>query len=180
MSEIDSTIPVGFRQIPGFPRYAIDENGTILSLCTNSGGSVVQWSNARQLKAAKNRYGYLVVDLCRDGKSHQKRVHVLVLTAFVGPCPEGMEARHLDENKLNNHVLNLAWGTALENYFDKVLHGTAVRGERQGSAKLTKDNVLEIRRRHTNGELLQALADEFRVDKGTVWKITVRRIWKHI
>ena len=33
MSDADSSVPDGFRQIPGFQRYAIDENGTILSVC---------------------------------------------------------------------------------------------------------------------------------------------------
>lgn len=61
---------------------------------------------------------------------HQKRevwyVHRLVLAAFVGPCPEGMEVRHLDGNPANNSLENLKYGTVSENRFDSVRHGTHV------------------------------------------------------
>lgn len=61
---------------------------------------------------------------------HQRRevlyVHRLVLAAFVGPCPEGMEVRHLDGNPANNRLENLKYGTVSENRFDSVRHGTHV------------------------------------------------------
>lgn len=46
-------------------------------------------------------------------------VHVLVLRAFVGPCPEGLEGLHWDDVKLNNHLSNLRWGTRRENLLDR-------------------------------------------------------------
>jgi len=42
-----------------------------------------------------------------DGE--MRRVDHLVLLAFVGPCPEGYECRHLDGDPANNHVDNLRW-----------------------------------------------------------------------
>jgi len=47
----------------------------------------------------------------------------MVLEAFVGPCPEGMECCHRDGNPANNHVGNLYWGTRSENLYDAVRHG---------------------------------------------------------
>lgn len=52
----------------------------------------------------------------------QKTCH-LVLEAFVGPRPEGMVARHLDDEKTNNHVGNLRWGSVSENSLDAVRNG---------------------------------------------------------
>lgn len=52
-----------------------------------------------------------------------KYIHRLVLEAFVGPCPDGMEALHSDGNKTNNNVDNLRWGTPSENNRDIVKHG---------------------------------------------------------
>lgn len=51
------------------------------------------------------------------------RVHQLVMRAFVGKCPEGMEVRHLNGNHADNHRLNLQYGTRLENNLDTVEHG---------------------------------------------------------
>src|SRR4051812_26170742 len=51
--------------------------------------------------------GYFVVNLSRK----PYLVHHLVLTAFDRPRPEGQEGRHLDGNRHNNALANLAWGT---------------------------------------------------------------------
>ena len=49
-----------------------------------------------------------------------KRVHRMVLEAFVGPCPEGMQCRHLNDVKNDNRLNNLAWGTRKENSADAI------------------------------------------------------------
>lgn len=52
-------------------------------------------------------------------------VHALVLTAFVGPRPgPEIEARHLNGIRSDNRLANLTWGTASENAYDRVRHGT--------------------------------------------------------
>lgn len=52
-------------------------------------------------------------------------MHTLVALAFLGPRPEGKpHIRHLDGNARNNHVSNLAYGTAAENVADSLQHGT--------------------------------------------------------
>lgn len=69
--------------------------------------------------------GYPLARLQMPGQPRrQVRVHTLVLEAFVGPRPEGCEARHLDGNPLNAALTNLAWGTHGENNRDQVRHGT--------------------------------------------------------
>lgn len=81
--------------------------------------------------------GYAVVGLSRDGKQTTRTVHSLVLEAFVGPPPEGMECRHLDGNPANNlwapgdteeevraNGGNLMYGTGRQNNLDQVAHGT--------------------------------------------------------
>lgn len=65
------------------------------------------WRNGKGhwTKGSDNGHGYLCVKF--RGKKY--KVHRLVLEAFVGPCPEGMECDHIDRDKLNNHVSNLRW-----------------------------------------------------------------------
>lgn len=54
-------------------------------------------------------------------------------------------------------------------------------GEASGQAKLTADQVREIRRRYAAGGVTQkGLASEYGVAKSLVWSIIHRKIWKHI
>lgn len=56
-------------------------------------------------------------------------VHRLVLEAFVGPCPPGMECRHFpDRDPTNNRLDNLSWATRKQNMEDKASHGTNRKG----------------------------------------------------
>lgn len=50
-------------------------------------------------------------------------VHMLVLEAFIGPRPEGMWALHWDDDKRNNRLDNLRWGTPSDNNLDAVRNG---------------------------------------------------------
>ena len=183
MSNVDSTIPAGFRQIPDFPRYAINKEGTIvLSICRGGKGANREWNNAKRLSLAiSSSTGYLTCGPCGgNGRARTFAIHRLVLATFVGPCPDGMECRHIDGNKLNNHVSNLAWGTPSENQNDRKLHGTDSIGEKNSKAKPTDDAVREIRTRYGRGERQQTIADEFQVSKSLISLVVLRRIWKHL
>jgi hypothetical protein len=50
-------------------------------------------------------------------------IHDLMLTAFVGPRPPGMECCHEDDVKTNNVLGNLSWGTSLDNKADMRRNG---------------------------------------------------------
>ncbi len=83
-----------------------------------------------------NKSGHLDVSLCANGVVERHLVHRLVMEAFVGPCPEGQEVRHLDGNPANNRWApggeaetragggNLIYGTPRENVFDAIEHQT--------------------------------------------------------
>jgi hypothetical protein len=104
--------------VSGFPAYEVSDLGRVRSVRAG-----------RLLKPARiNSLGHLQVKLYRNGKQHGRLVHRLVLEAFVGPCPPGMEARHVATNDTsNNRLTNLAWGTYSENEADKKIHGTLRR-----------------------------------------------------
>lgn len=178
-----NSVPNGFRKIPGFPRYAIDEHGTVLSVCPRNGkGKDRPWENAERKSLKIDSHGYHRVNLyTADGVRREKTIHALVLETFVGPCPDGMECRHLDGNKTNNHKDNLAWGTRSENALDKVLHGTQQWvGEQNSKSKLAPADVLEIRRRAANGEKPASIANDFPVDHTSISKIILRKTWAHV
>lgn len=51
-------------------------------------------------------------------------VHRLVMAAFVGPCPDGIEVCHNNGNPADNRLSNLRYGTHSENQLDQVKHKT--------------------------------------------------------
>lgn len=97
------------------------------------------------LKPGATKAGYPLVVPCKNGKPRSQYVHHLVLKAFAGPCPDGMECLHGDGNPGNARLDNLSWGTPIENAADQFRHGTKPRGERCSWAKITAAQVLEIR-----------------------------------
>lgn len=124
--------------------------------------------------------GYISVTLYRDGKRRNWKVHQLVATAFIGPRPPGYETRHGPGGRRDNRLVNLSYGTPAENNRDRIRDGTTNRGAANGQAKLTSENVIEIRRRHATGESQTALAREFGVTQQGVFDVVRRRRWRHI
>lgn len=125
--------------------------------------------------------GYLWVRLFRGGRGVSKRIHKLVADAFLGPCPPGCEVLHGPNGILDNSVTNLSYGTPVENAADQLRDGTRILGVKMHSAKLTEADVIEIRRRHANGEAgYRALGREYGVDQGQIRLIVKRKNWKHV
>lgn len=77
----------------------------------------------RFISPTVTKRGYRRVQLHNRGRSKTFAVHRLVLEAFVGPCPEGMETCHRDCNPANNNLSNLRWDTHPENIKDSVRLG---------------------------------------------------------
>jgi len=113
-----------------------------------------------------------------DGVAKTASFHRMVLLAFKGACPSGMEAAHLDGNPRNNRVDNLAWCTKLENNQQRVAHGTQARGERVGVSKLKEREVLEIR--GSQDISYAKLGRAYGVCVDTIRKIITRETWTHI
>ncbi len=103
--------------------YEVSDRGNVRSWLLAGSRGVRLASRPRLLSQFVAGAGYYYVDL---GRTWSGVVHRLVLEAFVGPCPDGMECRHLDGNQTNNWLDNLAWGTKQENEADKIRHGTLV------------------------------------------------------
>lgn len=176
-----------WRDVIGYEgHYQISDQGRLRSLrrtvMFSRRGKLIAYSlQGKILNLKIDKDGYSRARLWKDGVVQQHAVHRLVLMAFVGPCPQGMESRHLDGKPTNNSVGNLVWDTHFNNIADRVTHGTAPRGERSRSAKLTEDQVREIRHLYSKGGVTrERLAVRFGVSPATVSHITTRRNWRHV
>lgn len=67
---------------------------------------------------------YQTVGLSKVGVCATRRIHNLVLEAFVGPRPEGMVACHNNGRRDDLRASNLRWDSQSANLFDAVKHGT--------------------------------------------------------
>lgn len=76
------------------------------------------------LRAGLGGTGYYFVRLTKNAIGKSYAVHRLVLQAFVGPCPEGMEACHNNGIATDNRLENLRWDTAQSNSHDQFEHRT--------------------------------------------------------
>jgi len=164
---------IDLRPIPGAPGYLIDRQGSIYS--TKRGGT-------RRLKLTQTRQGYLRVQLrVEKGCPRSFLVHRLVLYTFRGPPPTPFhECRHLDGVHANNACDNLVWGTHKENMEDLKRHGRTTRGERAPTAKLTEEQVMELRHLRAVGATFAELASRFGVDDSTAYRIAVGLYWSHL
>lgn len=61
------------------------------------------------MKPSPDGDGYLHVDLSKNGEKEKFLVHILVMRAFIGKCPDGHEIDHYDWNPSNNRLENLSY-----------------------------------------------------------------------
>jgi hypothetical protein len=126
--------------------------------------------------------GYEVIHVRgANGYSKLRKVHILVLEAFVGFCPPGLECRHLDGNPVNNFLTNLCWGTHAENMADRDRHGTTPRGELNGNTKLTDAQAAEVHALFSAGNYRYIdLARRFGVERHVIAGILTGKTFTHL
>lgn len=114
-----------------------------------------------------------------------------------GPIPVGMCVCHRCDNPPCCNPAHLWLGTNAQNISDRDVkkrnnaasgnrHGThtrpdrVARGERQGSAKLTEEDVKRIRVMVALGEPQKKTAIDFGVSRSLIGLIVKRKIWSHV
>jgi len=170
-----------WKAIPGWEgMYEVSDHGRMKSMSRQvlTSGGRRRAHEGRILVRSPNHAGYIPALLSLDGVKEVDLVHRLVLLAFIGPCPDGMECRHLDGEKTNNRIGNLAWGTRAENQADRVLHGTGNTGSRHGMSKLDELSVRIIRR--IDGMTQLEIGMVFGVSIPTVSSIRAGLSWSHV
>lgn len=168
---------VEYRDIDGFNGYRIGDDGSVWSKRYNKSG---EWKRLKPIPTKKGR-----LRICfslKDGGQLWRQVHHLVLEAFVGPRPEGMDGLHWDDDNQNNHLGNLRWGTPKENKVDaKRNHRLKFyRGNEHPMSILKVEDVVKIRSLVREGSKQTEVARMFGVSASTIWLIIHRKNWSHI
>ena len=116
-----------WRPVEGCSSYEVSDLGNVRSLDrlkVKRDGTRQFWPGKR-LTPVPDSSGHLNVTITKDDSARLRRgVHRLVIEAFIGPCPDGMECCHNNGDPADNRLLNLRWGTRSDNNLDRVRHGT--------------------------------------------------------
>lgn len=173
---------INYREIADFPGYRCGNDGSIWSRRIRGPGDHLsdKW---HQLGPNVDRDGYLRVSLYYNKRLHKYKVHRLICEAFHGPCPEGLECRHLNGDRTDNLAENLVWGTPAENQADRVRNGTMnpLRGEKHHATKLTENDVRAIRKTYATGNVNQRqLAKLYGMSRWQIGRIVRGQDWQHV
>ena len=130
--------------IEGFPNYSITKEGVITNLTTG-------WVKSAWLAEV----GYRYVDLAHEGYNKKIALHRLLALHFI-PNPENKRTvNHLDGDKLNNKLSNLAWATDSEN----VAHAYKL-GLNPSKRVATEEELTLVYREFVRGKTLTTLTKE--------------------
>lgn len=164
------------KELGGFEGiYEIDREGNIYSIPRKNGyGSRL----VRKVRKPKLVRGYLQIALSKNGNNIWRPVHRLVAEAFIPNPRICNQVNHINGNKTDNRVENLEWCTQSENQTHAVRTGLR-KSERTNTAKLTADQVREIRSLYPTLNSRE-LADKFGIKQAQVCKIIKRQSWRQI
>lgn len=151
-----------WRDYPDDPIYQVSNYGRIKNGRTD-----------RFLQGSLREDGYTQVTL---NVGNWWLLHRLVLHVFVGPCPPDLFALHENDDKSNNRLDNLYYGTSAQNAIDRVRNHRA-KGVDAANSKLTREQVLEICRRIDADEKFADIGRDFSLSIAAVTSINCGYRW---
>lgn len=161
-----------WKKINDYPNYSVSSTGKVRNDVT---GKILK---------SGDRVGYNLIVLCKNGIPKSYRVHRIVAKHYI-PNPENKEeVNHINGIKNDNRVENLEWSTRKDNMEHAIETGLMNQdGEDNHCSKLTKEDVLYIRKNYIKGhhEFSQAaLSRKFNVSHSNISKIILQKTWTHI
>lgn len=160
--------------------YEVSNHGRVRSLDRMElmKNGVTRRRRGKVLSAKRNNKDYIKVDLAKSGINKTNAIHRLVAIHFIKGYDESKQVNHIDGNKQNNHHSNLEWVTASENNKHAYKIGLKTQyGTTNPQNKLSKEEVLAIRKLEGSNLSQTAIGNKFGVSRGTVRDIHSRRIW---
>jgi predicted Zn-ribbon and HTH transcriptional regulator len=160
------------------------------TMCPQCGSGQVKGNplEVLRLNTQRSNHGCLEFSGCRNDegygiigvKGKMKMAHRFVWELAHGEIPTGMRILHKCDNPSCVDLSHLFIGTDGDNVTDKTFKGRQAKGETHPQARLSEDEVREMRRLLKIGESQREVAAKFGVTRATAWRISSRFHWKHI
>lgn len=165
-----------WKPVVGFEtHYEVSDLGNVVSIRNNHGNP-----RRRALKAGVTRDGYLRVELSKSGEQTKKHVAHMVLEAFVGPRPAGMQACHGPAGQKDNSLTNLRWDTPASNYQDRTDAGF-LQGEKHHQCSITEATAVKIKALLKENKLTaRQIAQQLGTTIWVVYGISHNKTWRHL
>lgn len=160
-------------------RAATDSCNRFAEKCEPRASGCIEWTAA----TTGNGYGLFSVGPRRGGRMWL--AHRWLWEQQHGTIPAGLDLCHHCDNRRCVEIDHLFVGTRKENMQDAVRKGrtshvTRTQGESHGMAKLTMDNVKQIRAMRSQGQTLGTMASLFEVSIAQISRIVKNQSWKEI
>lgn len=153
--------------IPGWPNYHISKTGRLYS---NHSGSWVEIKPCFKLDGYAHNYLFKN----ENGKRLKKKFyrHRLVALVYI-PNPEGKnQVCHKDNDKSNNRVSNLYWGTAKDNMQQCISDGRFFQvGEEHSKSVYSRINAKAIAKEYNAGKPRKDILRDWGISVGLLYKI---------
>lgn len=171
-----------WRACARYPAYEISECGDIRRRVAGYNRPV-----GYRLKGFVDLDGYLRYAFRDEGHKVSVPAYRLVAEAFIGPAPSPKhEAAHKNGSRVSCYFGDLRWCLSVENKADMVVHGTKMQGEKNFRAKITEEDVHDIRREYRRVKTnrikggLAALDAKYGLNRGTMIHIAQGVSWRHV
>ena len=170
-----------YKEIPWAEGYKVGIDGSLWG-CRKSGGGYGTFKEWRRLKYDKpGSNGRIIVGINANKIRHSIQLHRLILEVFVGKCPEGLIACHNNGIPTDCRLSNLRWDTYKSNKMDEKLHGTFICGEKHSLAKLTTEQVIQIKKDLLNKvKKPTELSRIYNVDISLICRIRDGKAWPQV
>lgn len=154
----------------------------------SSDGKIYSTSNVgrgryhKEISQRENQDGYMVVTVGKTSCRRSMRVHRIVALAFV-PNPDNLpEVDHIDNNRQNNAASNLQWMYGIDNKKKTPFETRSKthKGVLNGRAKLTADDVCNIRQLYSEGKTKAEIAKLYSRGWSTIHNIISNNTWRGI
>ncbi len=147
----------------------VDKNGPVPQHCPELGPCWV-WT-----KKIHDRYAMFSI-----GRSKLVLAHRYGYRLQNGPLADDELACHRCDLRKCVRGSHLFKGSHADNMIDMAEKGRSARGERNPQARLTEDQIREIRRLGDEGATAFKLAEVYPVTETAIRFILLRRTWKHV
>ena len=149
---------------PDDPRFSVSRDGAVVN---------TQTGRIRKPSVGGSRYHLIVASTPNGHVGHY--VHHMVAKTWIGPRPPGMHVSHINGDCTDNRCANLRYETPKDNMRRKAGHGTQTTGESHGTAKLTVQDVVEIRQSPLSAKNLAAA---YGVSTSQIYRVLSRENWR--
>lgn len=108
--------------------------------------------------------------------------HRISYQLFCGDIPGNMEVMHICDNRLCVNPAHLRVGSHADNMADMVIKGRSPnnRGEKNPSAKLTREDIGVIRKMYENGQTQAVIARHYMVTRQAIWRVVHQKSWNEV